>query len=213
MPIIIDTIASASQRDYDWLKASIAKWNGNRSDLADLTPDFVMLAEKRINGDLSTTAQESTAQLSVPAGATSIALPSDTGQVRSLSLVGGGTLDYLTPDAFNKEQWQGVTGLPTVFTAIGSNIFLGPLPDADYTLLLAYKQYVPALADSAGTNWLIEQHPEVYLSACMLESLFYTKNLADLQLWEAKYEAAMSALNNAGSFTGTMRIRTDARIA
>lgn len=213
MPIIIDTIASASQRDYDWLKASIAKWNGNRSDLAALTPDFVMLAEKRINGDLSASAQESTAQISVPAGAVSGSLPADTGEVRSLSIIGGAGLDYLTPATFNGEQWQGMSGTPRFFTAVGAEIFLGPLPDKDCTLLLTYKQYVPALADSAGTNWLIENHPEVYLAACMVESIHYTKNFDNLQIWEAKYEAALAALNKAGSFTGTMRIRTDARIA
>lgn len=213
MPIIIDTIASASQRDYDWLKASIAKWNGNRSDLAALTPDFVMLAEKRINGDLSSSAQESTAQVPVTSGAVSVSLPADTGEVRSLSIVGGAGLDYLTPATFNGEQWQGISGTPRFFTAVGANIFLGPLQDKDCTLLLTYKQYVPALADSAGTNWLIETHPEVYLAASMIEAIYYTKNFADLPTWAAKYEAGMEALNKSGSFTGTMRIRSDASIA
>ena len=212
MTIIAQAVGTNSSRDYDWLKDSVAKWNGNRSDLAALIPDFVMLAEKQINGDLDASAQEVSITLAAPAATPSVTLPDDTGRLISLSVIGGDELDYVAPAVFNSQKVDGDAGKPRTFTVIGREVFLGPVPDADYTLLLAYRQYVPALADSAGSNWLIEKHPEVYLAACMVETIYYTKNFADLANWAGKYEAAMEALNNSGSFTGSMRVHSDAKI-
>lgn len=210
MTIIVQTTASASSRDYDWLKTSVARWNGNRSDLASLIPDFVMLAEKRINADLETRFQEIMTNLAAPAGATSVALPADVCELRSLALVGGDELAYLTPPAlFSRPE---ISGQPFHYTVVGTSLFLSPVPDADCSLQITYRQHVPALADSAGINWLIEQHPEVYLAASMCEAIAYTKNLADLPLWEQKYAAAIAGINRDDSMMGSqLHVRVDAR--
>lgn len=212
MTIIVQTTASASSRDYDWLQAAIAKWSGNRSDLASLIPDFVMMAERRINMDLESRQQESLVSLSAASGALSVPLPDDAGRIRALSVAAGGELEYLTPAEFNREQWQTLTGKPRVYTVIGQDVFLGPVPDTDYSLQLTYAQYVPALADNAGTNWLIVQHPEVYLAASMCESILYTKNMDALPMWEGKYQSAIAGVNKQDAFTGgALRVRSDAR--
>lgn len=212
MTIIVQTTASASSRDYDWLQSAIAKWSGNRSDLAPLIPDFVMLAERRINADLDARQQESLLSLSIAQGALSVSLPDDAGRIRSLSVLTGDELEYMTPASFAHEQMQSISGKPRAYTVIGSDVFIGPVPDADYTLQLAYWQYVPALADSAGVNWLITQHPEVYLAASMCESIMYTKNLDALPAWEQKYAVALNGVNKQDSFTGAgLRVRSDAR--
>lgn len=212
MTIIVQTTASASSRDYDWLKSAIAKWSGNRSDLAALIPDFVMLAERRINADLESRQQESLVSLSLAQGALSVPIPSDAREIRALSQVSGGELEYVPPTTFNARQMQATTGAPRFYTVIGSDAFIGPVPDADYALQLAYSQYVPALADNAGTNWLIVQHPEVYLAASMCESIAYTKNMDALPMWEGKYATALAGVNKQDSFTGgAMRVRSDAK--
>lgn len=212
MTIIVQTTASASSRDYDWLQSAIAKWSGNRSDLAPLIPDFVMLAERRINADLDSRQQESLVSLTIAAAALSVALPDDAGRIRALSVVSGGELEYMTPAAFSHEQMQTISGKPRAYTVIGADVFVGPVPDADYTLQLAYWQYVPALVDNAGTNWLITQHPEVYLAASMCESIAYTKNMEALPMWEQKYAVALNGVNKQDSFTGgALRVRSDVR--
>lgn len=210
MTIIVQTTASASSRDYDWLKASVAKWNGNRSDLTALIPDFVMLAEKRINADLESRRQELVINLSAPIGSTSVALPDDVCELRSLALVGGNELTFLPPPSFNSQ--VEISGRPANYTVVGTSIFLNPATDADYLLQLTYRQHVPALADSAGVNWLIEQSPDVYLAASMCEAIAYTKNLADLPLWEQKYAAAIAGINRDDSMMGSqLHVRVDAR--
>lgn len=210
MTIIVQTTASASSRDYDWLKSAIAKWNGNRSNLAPLIPDFVMLAEKRINADLDTRMQEAVINLTVPAGATFVELPADVCEIRSLAMVGGDELTYLPPPAFNSQPEGFDT--PTHYTAVGTSLFFGPIPDAERVLQLTYRQHVPALADSAGTNWLIEKSPDIYLAASMCESIAYTKNFADLPMWEQKYATAINGINRDDSLVGSqLHVRVDAR--
>lgn len=212
MTIIVQTIASASSRDYDWLQSAIVKWSGNRADLAPLIPDFVMLAERRINADLDSRQQEALVSLPVASEALSVALPADAGRIRALSVGAVGELEYMTPSAFTSKQMQSTPGQPRAYTVIGSDVFLGPVPDADYSLQLSYWQYVPALADNAGTNWLITQHPEVYLAASMCESILYTKNVEALPMWEQKYAVALAGVNKQDSFTGAnLRVRSDAR--
>jgi hypothetical protein len=194
MTIIVQSIASASARDYDWLKASIAGWL-HRDDLEEKIPDFVMLAEKRINGDLEARLSEGLTTLTTIPGEASVKLPADFAQMRSLSLLGYDPLDYVTPAQFDKPE-SGGAALPHSYTITGSLLRLKPTPSAEYTLTMVYRGGVPALADSGDTNWLIEQNADAYLAASMCEALMYTGDDAKLQKWEAKYANAIRMLNN-----------------
>lgn len=210
MTIIVQTTASASSRDYAWLLDAIARWNGNRADLAPMIPDFVMLAEKRLNADLEARLQESVVTLSATAGVNSVPIPSDVAEIRSLSIPEYGSLDYLTPDQFNRQFAHSYSGAPRFFATIGQAIYLGPTPDADMGISCAYRAFVPPLVDSAGTNWLIERFPNVYLAAAMCEALSYTKNFADMPAWEKKYADAIESVNKPDWVNGSsMRVRVD----
>ena len=213
MTIIVTTAASASTRNYDWLKTALSQWNGNRADLTPMIPDFVMLAEKRLNSDLEARLQESIATLLATAGNAAVAIPDDFAELRSLSIPGGLPLEYLTPGQYDAKAASKTTGLPRYYASIGSAIYLYPTPEADVSLGASYRAYVPPLADSAGSNWLIQQHPNVYLAASMCEALSYTKNWAELPAWEKKYADAINSVNKPDWFSGsTMRVRSDVRI-
>lgn len=212
MTIIVSTTASASARDYDWLLSALASWNGNRSDLAPLIPDFVMLAEKRLNADLEGRLQESVIPLPTTAGTRSIAIPADMAEIRSLSVPEHGPLDYLAPDQFNTLFAQDIAGTPRFYSVIGQAIYLGPTPDAAINIECSYRAFLPPLADSAGTNWLIEKYPNCYLAASMCEALAYTKNLAELPVWEKKYADAIDSVNKPDWVNGSsLQMRSDVR--
>lgn len=196
MTIIVTPTASASSRDYAWLKASIAKW-AHRSDLAALIPDFVLLAEKRINDYLRASGQETTTSLAATAGDAFVALPADVAEIKSVSIAGSGTLDYLPPESFNVRYAAGASGTPRHYTVIGSTLTLGPTPQAAHQLQCVMRLDLPALTDAAPLNWLIEQRPDLYLAAAMCEVVGYTRDVAALPQWEAKYGAALAALNAA----------------
>lgn len=126
MAIIVQTTASSSARDYDWLKKSIAGWL-HRTDLGDVIPDFVVIAEQRMSSDLRAR-----------------------------------YLDSITP-----------------------------------------------LADSGGTNWLIETNSGMYLAAAMCAALLYTRNTDEQLKWEAKYAQAISMLDFGPAGSDGLVVRCD----
>lgn len=196
MTIIVTTTASASSRDYDWLKSSIAKW-AHRTNLTDVIPDFVMMAEKRINDDLEATAQEGIVEMTTVKGQQYLAAPSDLADIRSLTVTGVGSLAYLLQDQFADLYAHGHSGAPLHYTVVGAQILFGPIPDSEYIVKCYARLRVPALADAAGTNWLIIQRPDVYLAASMVNAMVYMKDLPGQQQWEAAYQTAMTSLNAA----------------
>lgn len=212
MTIVVNPTSPASARDYNWLVAALGKWSGNRTDLGPMIPDFVMLAEKRLSADLESRMQETVAPVNAVATVQTIDLPADLAEIRSLTLPGTGPLGYLPPDQFNAKYPATSSGPPKQFTVVGQQIYLGPIPDSTYSLNMAYRAFLPALADTAGTNWLITSHANCYLAACMCELLGYTKNLAELQMWETKYTEAIASVNKPDWYTGSsMTVRSDAR--
>jgi len=194
MTIIVQSTASASARDYAWLQASIAGWL-HRTDLADVIPDFVMLAEKRITGDLEARLSSGTTALTTSPGSGEVALPADYLEMRSLSLPGYGQLTYGSLAALEDPEIAR-TPTPRMYTVVGRTLRLGPVPDRAFTLSLTYRGGVPALADNGGKNWLIEQNADLYLAASMCEALTYTRDTVEQQKWEGKYVNAIALLNN-----------------
>lgn len=207
MTIIVQSTASASARDYAWLQASIARWL-HRTDLDTVIPDFVMLAEKRINGDIEARLAEGTTTLTVKAGESQVALPADFAELRSLSIVGSalGPLTYVSASRFNEPNIAAGRE-PRIYTITGNTIRIAPTPQRGQSLSLVYRGGVPALVDMGGTNWLIETNPDVYLAATMCEALMYTRDTVELQKWEGKYANAIALLSSytewedAGSLT------------
>lgn len=79
--------------NYENLKTSVADWL-HRTDLEDVIPTFVMLAESRINRDIRVFDMEK--ELSGDMDDFDIELPSDYRQIKSV-IVDGQYLQYLSP--------------------------------------------------------------------------------------------------------------------
>lgn len=199
--------------NYMDLQAAVTNWI-HRSDLASMIPDFIALAEKRINGDLNARLQDTVATLSTTAGTSTVLVPADMIDIRSLVLLSSPNtvLDYLTPDQFNTQYAYQLTGSPRAFTVIGGSIYLGPIPDAVYPVQMTYRAQLPSLATN-GTNYLMTQYPAVYLNATMVEALDYIRDLEKHALWKTKYLESIATVNSVDWYSGsTMRVRCDVRL-
>jgi hypothetical protein len=197
-------------RDYTWLQAKVARWL-RRTDLAADIPDFIMLAEKRMSLDLDARLQNAVATLPTVTGAATVQVPDGLLGIRSLSIPTRGKLDLMTPEALDDRYASQCPGAPRDYAIVGGALKLGPVPDAVYQISCVYRAGIPALADAAGgINWLITEHPEIYLAATLSEAFTAIRHTANLQVWEGKYRAAVTALNttdwNSG---GTLMVRTD----
>lgn len=170
---------------YAELQTSVASWL-HRADLTSQIPDFITLAESKLNRKLRLRAQETTAPGTVSA---TVALPTSFIGMRSLTVSAGGKsypLTYVTPELIESE-----TGQPTAYSIVGENIVFQN-SSTGYTYTIVY--YVPFAALSAGVNWLITNAPDVYLYSTLLEAAPYLNDDKKTALWGAMLTNAVDLL-------------------
>lgn len=200
---------------YSDLLASVASWL-HRTDMAALIPDFIVLAESRMNGDLASRSMEVRTTLTCMPGPTLAArlvpLPSDMLEMRRLSVVDTDpavVLEYKSPDQLMVDnRYILAAAKPACFTVIGSNIELSPPPDSAYPLELIYQQRLPALSFGNPTNWLLTAFPDAYLFGTLLAACPFTQDDERIAVYERRYQAAVDTINSIDWYSGsTMRVR------
>lgn len=190
--------------NYGELKAAIASW-AKRSDLAPSIPTFVRLAEARIARELRLRAQVVISTITASSG--SAALPSGFLEFKALVYADDatplrvGTLSQVFADRARLDGYR-----PKFCMVTGDAVQFGPSADSSYTLNAAYYAKFAALSDDSDTNWLLTNHPGVYLWACLSELTPWMVNDERIATWEGKYMADKQALIDAESraeFSGT----------
>ena len=196
--------------NYSELQASVASWL-NRNDLSSNIPDFITLAEAQLSTDLKTRSMEAKVTLSTVAGTKTVALPTDMLEMRRIQVVGtyNQPLSYRSPDELSIDYAANGSGQPVVFTVVGGNVELAPIPDAVYSLELTYQQRIPALSDASQTNWLLTNWPNAYLYAALLAATPFIMNDERLPVWASLYEKAKDSINGVDWYSGsTMKVRS-----
>ena len=179
--------------NYATLKTAVANWL-DRSDLTDRIPEFIALTESRFNRLLRIRSMETVStSISTSSGTREYALPTGYVQMKDFYLTTDPItpLSYVTPEMMNRI-WAGSTkGKPGVYTIIGENVRLGPNPDAVYTTSMLYYKTFDALSDSAVTNWVILNAPDVYLYGTLLEAEPFLMNDQRLGLWATAFKQSL----------------------
>lgn len=197
--------------NYTELQASLANWL-HRGDLIALIPDFITLAETRINGTLVSRNMEARVTLTCTPANRYVAFPSDMMDMKRLSVIDADpaqVLQYKSPDQLMEDNaYITATSRPACFTVVGSSVELAPTPDKAYPLELIYMQRVPALSSTNPTNWVLTQNPNIYLFGALMSSAGFTQDEEMHPLWEKKYLAAAEVINSVDWYTGsTMRVK------
>lgn len=196
--------------NYAELQASVASWL-NRGDLSASITDFITLAESQLSRDLKARGMETKVTLSTVVGTKTVVLPTDMLEMRRLQVAGtyNQPLSYRSPDELSIDFSDNSSGQPVVFTVIGANAELAPIPDAVYSLELTYRQRIPALSASNTTNWLLTNWPDAYLWASLLAATPFIMNDARLPVWSQLYTQAVEGINDVDWYSGsTMKVRS-----
>jgi hypothetical protein len=181
---------------YDDLKLAAANWL-NREDLVGVIPDFIGLAEARMNDRLRVAPMEITASTFLAGG--SVALPLDFLEPRHLfSNAEGGYATALTPlspsqagDAYP----TGAAGVPTHYTITGDTLTTFP-NGGEGKVTMTYYAKLPPLA-AYGTNWLLTRNPNIYLYGTLVEASPYLGDDGRVETWASLFAAACDALQAA----------------
>lgn len=178
---------------YDELKSAIANWM-HRTDLATRIPDFIALAEVRINKLARVRQMEIEAPLVMVVGSRFITLPAGFNEPRAVWLEDIQPREQLT--VMTPEQLPVFTegGRPCFWAIDGSNLAFDQEADAAYPITLRYRGKV-ALSDAVPTNSLLTDYPDVYLAAGIVEAATYARNIDVATLWNSRFKEAVKDMN------------------
>jgi len=189
---------------YTTLQTAIGDYLKRDQDtqLTAAFPGFIQLFEAKMNRELFVRQMEQRSSASVVAGVTDsefVLLPSDfqsMRRVRLSSVTGKPALEFRSGTQMDEFRFTNsdTTGRPRYFTIFGSEMELGPTPDANYTVEMVYRQNIPALS-SNSSNWLLTMAPDLYLYGALLESAPYLKEDDRIQVWGLGFKTALDELN------------------
>ena len=181
------------------LKDAIADWL-DRSDLTARIPDFIALAEARINRELRIRPMEVRSTMYATVDQQYFNLPGGYIQMRNIQLNTNPTtpLEYITPEMLDRLYGSTTTGKPRAYTLIGDEIQLAPIPDSAYQLEMAfYEKFTPLGDGSAGTvtsNWLTANAPDILLYGALMEAEPFIKNDERIPVWLNGYSNAIDKI-------------------
>lgn len=159
---------------YDELKTAIADWT-HRTDLTSKIPDFIKMGESFLNSKLRTVDMETRATAATSTTSRFMALPVGFLEMRSLVMQDPAQEIYYMPPRELRECVisETATGTPEFFT-IKDEIEFNCIPQSAYTLEQHYYKKYDIATDL--TNWLLTNHNELYLNACLVPAAIYTQN-------------------------------------
>tara|TARA_R100001369_G_scaffold60911_1_gene87710 strand:- start:751 stop:1398 length:648 start_codon:yes stop_codon:yes gene_type:complete len=181
--------------NYLTLKSTLADYL-HRSDLSDsILSNFVQLGEARINRQLRLLQQEEIATLTLSAGNSTVALP--TNWQETIDVVYADNKRSIQPQNIRNLNSQSSSaearGRPLLYAITNGTLSFEITADIEYSILLNYFERWNIAADT--TNWLIENAPDAYLYASLIEAKAYIKKVEDLSVWAQGLQTALNDLN------------------
>ena len=174
---------------YAELQTAVANWL-DRDDLTDRIPEFIALAEAKMNRNLRISLMENVSTAIIMAGGTrDYSLPTGFTGMKEFHLTTSPItpLSYITPEMMNR-MWAGSNaGRPQAFTLFSDagtrKIKIGPSPDSAYTTSMLYLKKIDSLSVSNPTETMLTENPDIYLYGALLEAEPFLMNDARVQLW------------------------------
>jgi hypothetical protein len=124
-------------------------------------------------------------------------LPSDYLELREIRINSNPAqpLYYLVPERLS-DLFESGNSSPHYYTIIDTQIRLDGIPSSQVEI--AYYVRIPALSDLAPTNWMLTNHPDVYLYGSMMQGAIYLrKPAAEISGWKALYDEKVRLVDEA----------------
>jgi hypothetical protein len=148
---------------YAELQTAVENWLNKSGDtnLVARVPEFIQLAEAGFRRKLDDLDQSITGTITITAGVGD--LPADFGGLKAIN------------GDFNEDQ--------IIYSFVAGQIQTNP--EVTGTADIVYKQALPALSDTATTNWLLTRAPDAYLFGALIQAEFFGWNDERLPLIKA----------------------------
>lgn len=194
---------------YAQLKAAVADWL-DRRDLSDRIPDFIALAETRLNRLLRLRAMQVEVSLPAAAGEDRLLLPSDCLEPLALwHLVEGGRVALAFQSAGQRGS-SDLSGRLRTWTVQGDGIRLDRPCETATRFGLDMVRAV-RLSEAVATNPVLAACPDLYLFGTLMEAAPFLRDVELLNVFSARYAAALAEANALeGRPLGLSRLKPEA---
>jgi hypothetical protein len=191
---------------YTELTTAAANWLA-RDDLTTRIPEFIALAEAKFNRVLLHPLMERRSTASVDTASDEpefVSLPSDFQSMRRVRLsgiTGKPRLDFMSQTQIEDYRYSidNVSGQPSFYSIMGSELELAATPNEDYALEMVYRASLSALSITNTTNWLLDLAPDAYLYGTLLEAMPYIGNDERVSLWATGLQTVLDQINTHGN--------------
>jgi hypothetical protein len=170
-----------------------------------MAPDLVSLAEDRINRTLRVRQMETALAETIIGASNEIAVPEGTVGVKTL-WVPNYESTPLSAQPYERVVQLGIEGVPTSWAWQGDNFYFDGVGSVRGVLY----QRVPALSDTATSNWLLTTYPSAYLFGALCEGWLYVGNEAEAKLWQDRQLAVLSEIQGNAmrdTLSGPLQVR------
>lgn len=202
--------------NYTELKASIANFLARDGDttVTDKIPDFISLAEARMNRILETRSQVTRVTGATVADDEFIPLPTALRMLENVKLETDPVtvLDYVTPYQLYNEIPSSSTGKPKYYSVVGTEIALRPIPDKVYSITLYYRNEIAALSDGNAFNTVLRRHPDAYLYGALSAASIYLMDDQRAAQFDSVFTRTMDEIvrdTQNGRYGGSLTIRSE----
>jgi hypothetical protein len=191
---------------YGELKTSVAAWMA-RADLTTTIPDFVTLCHKQLMRDLRGHLRLQKRDTAFSVTSEYVACPTDFLELVSMHCNSSNpkfAVQFMDSDT-GTNRYQAIAGVPAYVSLVGSasnveNFKFSPPPSGTYTMTLEYYASLPFFASDAATNWILTDHPDLYLYGSLVQGSGYLeKPMIDRA--KAGYDMALGSCMGAGRRT------------
>lgn len=185
--------------DWRTLVNSVRSWlDRGEEDLSDTQiSEFIALAEAEFNRVLRVPEMDEVSVATIGVG--NVDLPADFLSAQSI-FYKTRELGQSTPIALIRK-YGDTLAEPLQYCILDGSprkIRLGPQPETDIELTLIYYKKIEGVSENNPDNWLLNDHPDIYLWATLLCAEAYITNDDRVPGWEAKKDAALGQLIAAG---------------
>lgn len=179
--------------NYTELQASVLDWMVRAGQTGQVV-DWITLAEAQLNRKLGPVETDTTLTGVVDSRRIDISAVSIVQPIALFLAEVGSDEVRINPAADGTFPYLTTSGRPTKWAIDGTNIDFDRPLDSAYPFRLRYRQRF-ALATSS-TNWLLTNHPDVYLAASIVWGSAYNKNLSEASAWKQLLDEAIPSIKS-----------------
>lgn len=183
---------------YQELQDNLAGWL-NRTDLTAIIPTFIQLAEARFNRHAAVSYDR---RDTITLNAATVALPVDCKEVRELyfdDATRRAVIEIRSAGEIDPTLTGPLTASVPRYAAISSNgsgLILAPAPASSLTAWIVYLTKLTPLSAAAPVNWLLTDHPDLYLFGSLVEAEPYLKNDERMGFWQGRMDQGLQELED-----------------